>query len=130
MIVRDQTGVRKRILRTEGETVIWEYEDGARSPEQPGEQSSPFSEFADTHFVVPQPRRTSSPGAQRGGEEAGPPAENIQKDTIYVDDQGKRVRVMEVGQKMVQWIEVDDNSGGVTPASEFLKNYHPEGKAA
>ena len=122
--------MRKRILRTEGETVIWEYEDADHSPEQSGEQSSPFSEFADTHFVVPRPRRTANSGTQSGEEEPGSPAENIQKDTIYVDDQGKRVRVMEVGQKMVQWIEVDENSGGVTPASEFLKNYHPEGKAA
>jgi hypothetical protein len=134
LIVRDQAGVRKRILRTEGDTVFWEYLDHEGSGEQAEEHSSQFAEFADTHFVVPMSRQTTAtapqPREQAGGGSEDTVTVTIRKDTVYVDSEGKRVRVMEVGQKMVQWIEVGDGSEGVTPVPEFLKNYHLEGRAA
>jgi hypothetical protein len=130
LIVRDEAGVRKRILRTEGDNVFWEYLD-ANSGERHEEHSTAFSEFADTHFVVPQPRRSTTVVASQSQQEAGSEAaDKIRKDAIYSDAQGRRVRVMDVDPKMVQWIEVDEESGGVTPVSEFLQTYHPEGKAA
>ncbi len=132
LIVRDRTGVRKRILRSQGDTIFWEYADRFSAPDEAQEHSSQFDEFADTHFVVPQPRQSQSTQNEVGeqSQTENNLAGKIHKDTIYVDDEGRRVRVIEAGQKMVQWIEVDNDSGGVTPLTEFLKNYHPEGKAA
>jgi hypothetical protein len=131
-VVRDNAGVRKRVLRTEGDTVFWEYVGGNNSAEQTEEHSTPFGEFADTHFVVPQSRqgKGSDEVSDAAVSQIGSPGNEIRKDAIYADTQGRRVRVMEVGQKMVQWVELEQESGGVTPVSEFLKRYHPEGKAA
>jgi hypothetical protein len=133
LVVRDKAGVRKRVLRTEDDTVFWEYAGGNSNAERAEEHSTPFGEFADTHFVVPQsrPGKGSDEVSDAAASQTGTiPGNDIRKDAIYADAQGRRVRVMEVGQKMVEWVELEQESGGVTPVSEFLKRYHPEGKAA
>jgi hypothetical protein len=134
LIVRDRAGVHKRILRAEGETVFWEYVDQKPSAQQQ-EHSSPYAEFADSHFVVPQSRAKAAftqqaSATEQAHTEKSAGSESVRKDTIYVDRQGRRVQVVEVSDKMVQWIGVDRDEGGLTPIAEFLKDHQPEEKAA
>ena len=59
LLVKDRMGVRKRITRVEHDVVYWEY---VKQPPTgaPRENSTPYEEFVDSHFVLPQP------GAQPG----------------------------------------------------------------
>jgi hypothetical protein len=52
--VKDRGGARKRIKRVEDDTVYWEY---VNQPPSGGarENSTPYEEFVDSHFVLPQP---------------------------------------------------------------------------
>jgi len=60
LLVKDRMGVRKRITRVRDDVVYWEYVN--QLPEGgPRENATPYEDFADTHFVLPQP--SSSPGA-------------------------------------------------------------------
>ena len=54
LLVKDRLGVRKRITRVEGDVVYWEYVNPAREG-KPAENSTAYEEFADSHFVLPQP---------------------------------------------------------------------------
>ncbi|HKU23494.1 MAG TPA: hypothetical protein VJQ50_20955 [Terriglobales bacterium] len=60
LLVKDRMGVRKRITRVQDDVVYWEYAN--QLPEGgPRENATPYEDFADTHFVLPQP--SSSRGA-------------------------------------------------------------------
>jgi len=60
LLVKDRMGVRKRITRVEDDTVYWEYVNQPPQGE-PREKATAYEDFADTHFVLPQP--SSSRGA-------------------------------------------------------------------
>lgn len=56
LLVKDRLGDRKRITRVLDHIVYWEYVNPV--PEsRAGEHSTPYEEFADSHFVLPQPSR-------------------------------------------------------------------------
>ena len=57
LLVKDSLGVRKRIKRVQDDVIFWEYVNQA--PEgQPQENSTAYEDFADSHFVLPQPGST------------------------------------------------------------------------
>jgi hypothetical protein len=59
LLVKDRLGTRKRITRVEGDNIFWEYvEQPPAGAER--ENSTPYEDFADSHFVLPQP------GSSRG----------------------------------------------------------------
>lgn len=53
-LVKDRGGARKRITRVEDDTVYWEYVNQPPTG-APRENSTPYEEFVDSHFVLPQP---------------------------------------------------------------------------
>ena len=57
LLVKDRLGVRKRITRVQDNVVFWEYVNPAHEG-QPQENSTPYEDFADSHFVLPQPGST------------------------------------------------------------------------
>ena len=57
LLVKDRSGVRKRITHVAGDIVYWEYVTAPEGETQ--EHSTPYEEFADSHFVLP-------PGSSRG----------------------------------------------------------------
>lgn len=60
LLVKDRLGVHKRITRVQDDTIYWEYV--GETPEgKPRENCTTYEEFADSHFVLPQP--SSSRGA-------------------------------------------------------------------
>jgi hypothetical protein len=60
LLVKDRLGARKRITRVENDLIYWEYV-GQPPAGEPGQSSTTYEEFADSHFVLPQP--SSSHGA-------------------------------------------------------------------
>lgn len=54
LLVKDRLGARKRITRVQDDTVYWEYVNQPAGA--PQENSTPYEDFADSHFVLPQPR--------------------------------------------------------------------------
>jgi hypothetical protein len=52
LLVKDRSGVRKRLTRVEDDTVYWEYVSSPSGDSQ--EHSTPYEDFADSHFVLPQ----------------------------------------------------------------------------
>ncbi len=57
LLVKDRLGVRKRITRVQDDVVFWEYVNQAPG-DQPQENSTAYEDFADSHFVLPQPGST------------------------------------------------------------------------
>jgi hypothetical protein len=60
LLVKDRQGRRKRITRVQDDMVYWEYV-GQLPEEEPREGATTYEDFADSHFVLPQP--SSSSGA-------------------------------------------------------------------
>lgn len=52
LLVKDRLGVRKRITRVQDDMVYWEYVDEPVGASQ--DNSTPYEDFADSHFVLPQ----------------------------------------------------------------------------
>lgn len=57
LLVKDRLGVRKRITRVQDDVVFWEYVNQAPG-DQLQENSTAYEDFADSHFVLPQPDST------------------------------------------------------------------------
>ncbi|HLK33342.1 MAG TPA: hypothetical protein VKT29_09645 [Terriglobales bacterium] len=55
LLVKDRLGNRKRIVRVQDDVVFWTYANSSPETDQT-EHSTPYEEFADSHFVLPQPR--------------------------------------------------------------------------
>ena len=53
LLVKDRLGARKRITRVQDDIVYWEYLNKPFGTSQ--ENSTPYEDFADSHFVLPQP---------------------------------------------------------------------------
>ena len=54
LLVKDRLGTRKRITRVEDDRVYWEYVNQPPAG-APRENSTPYDDFIDSHFVLPQP---------------------------------------------------------------------------
>lgn len=54
LLVKDRLGTRKRITRVQGDIIYWEYVNQPPAGEA-RDNSTPYEDFADSHFVLPQP---------------------------------------------------------------------------
>ncbi len=54
MIVKDRAGLRKVVTRIEHDKVYWEYLNSAKESPRQRETSTPYEDFADSHFVTPE----------------------------------------------------------------------------
>lgn len=52
LLVKDRLGVRKRVIRVEDEVVYREYVNPPADA-RPGEHSTSYDDFVDSHFVLP-----------------------------------------------------------------------------
>lgn len=53
LLVKDRQGTRKRITGVQDDTVYWEYVNQPPAG-APAQNSTPYEDFADSHFVLPQ----------------------------------------------------------------------------
>lgn len=58
LLVKDRLGTRKRITHVQDDIVHWEYVNQPPAGES-AQNSTPYEDFADSHFVLPQPGPSS-----------------------------------------------------------------------
>ncbi len=51
--------------------------------------------------------------------------EDIPIGGIYMDKNGKKVRVTAIEKERVTWVDLDERDTGTTNIDSFIKNYHP-----
>jgi len=52
MVVKDRGGIRKVVTRIAAAHVYWQFLEPRLQREHPGEHSTAYARFADTHFVT------------------------------------------------------------------------------